>query len=73
MKHLSTMVDDAVFRQVCELAQQHTAGNVPAMLSMIIRHVAMGQEYDYAVMAEADLHARMVGEGRIEAKAGGDA
>jgi len=59
MIRVETTVDDEVHRQILELAAQHTRGNVPAMISVMLRQATMEQEYDYAVMCEARLERRM--------------
>ena len=57
MMKIETTLDDDVYGQVVALAAQHTGGNIPAMLSIMIRREALGQEYDYAVMRENRLNA----------------
>jgi len=53
MTEVNTKLDDDVYAKLTELAAQHTCGNVHALLSVMIRQVVMGQEYEYAVMKEA--------------------
>ena len=56
---IETIIDDDVWRQLRELADVHTGGNLASMLSILIRERAMGQEFEYARMREDHLQARL--------------
>ena len=55
MIRIRTMVDDDVYQQIQALAAQHTKGNVSAMVSIMLRQAALGQDWDYALEKEERL------------------
>lgn len=59
MKTVETTIEDPVYVQLAQLAAAHTAGNIPAMMAVMLTQACMGSDYEYAVIREKRLQAAL--------------